>query len=156
MNVSLQNFIDAPRSLQLESRDWRNSPQVSSFFRIPNIDEATHVRWLQSLLCSPPRVIAFFIQCDSIPVGVTYFSRICYAKKRGDWGIYIKDDAYRGRGVGRIALKSCILYAKDVLGLSRVELDVLPTNLRAISMYKACGFSIENASNDIIRMTLDL
>jgi RimJ/RimL family protein N-acetyltransferase len=46
----------------------------------------------------------------------------------------------RGRGLGREATRLVLAWAFDVLGVHRVELEVLAGNGRAINCYLACGF----------------
>lgn len=152
MDVSLLNFIDAQRDVQLESRNWRNAPHVACYFRIPHIDPETHESWLESLHGDHPPLVAFFIVCDGKYVGVTYFSSISYTEQQCDWGIYIHELEYRGLGVGSRVLRLCIEYATRVLNMERVYLDVLGSNARAIKLYENCGFSIESDRGGVLRM----
>ena len=50
--------------------------------------------------------------------------------------------AYRGRGIGRRLLEACIAKAW-AKGLTRIELEVLADNDRAIGLYRAFGFEQE-------------
>ena len=140
MNISLVSFLDVPYDLQMKTREWRNSEQVTKYFRIPHITEEQHKKWLASLHNNPPSTIAFMIMDDAEPVGVTYFHAINYDAKEADWGIYIYDEKYRGKGIGNIALADCIKYAKENLKLSRLYLDVKESNHRAINLYEKQGF----------------
>jgi RimJ/RimL family protein N-acetyltransferase len=49
----------------------------------------------------------------------------------------------RGRGLGQEITRLVLSWAFGVLGLHRVELQVLASNSRAISCYLACGFRQE-------------
>jgi ribosomal-protein-alanine N-acetyltransferase len=49
----------------------------------------------------------------------------------------------RGQGLGQEVTRLVLSWAFDVLGLHRVELEVLATNARAIGCYLACGFRQE-------------
>jgi [ribosomal protein S5]-alanine N-acetyltransferase len=49
----------------------------------------------------------------------------------------------RGQGLGQEVTRLVLSWAFDVLGLHRVELEVLATNARAIGCYLACGFGQE-------------
>ena len=81
MNISLVSFLDVPYDLQMKTREWRNSEQVTKYFRIPHITEEQHKKWLASLHNNPPSTIAFMIMDDAEPVGVTYFHSINYDAK---------------------------------------------------------------------------
>jgi RimJ/RimL family protein N-acetyltransferase len=49
----------------------------------------------------------------------------------------------RGGGLGREATRLVLAWGFDVLGLHRIQLEVLATNSRAIRCYVACGFRQE-------------
>jgi [ribosomal protein S5]-alanine N-acetyltransferase len=51
--------------------------------------------------------------------------------------------ALRGQGLGQETTRLVLSWAFDVLGLHRVELEVLASNSRAIGCYLACGFRQE-------------
>ena len=56
--------------------------------------------------------------------------------------------ALRGRGLGREVTGLVLSWAFDVLGVHRVELEVLSGNSRAISCYLACGFRREGVRRE--------
>jgi ribosomal-protein-alanine N-acetyltransferase len=49
----------------------------------------------------------------------------------------------RGQGLGREITRLVLAWAFGVLGVHRVELEVLASNSRAIGCYRACGFRQE-------------
>jgi putative acetyltransferase len=57
-------------------------------------------------------------------------------------GLSVAND-WRGRGVGRALLTQAIAKAKKWDGFCRIELDVVPWNSNAITLYKNLGFMIE-------------
>jgi RimJ/RimL family protein N-acetyltransferase len=56
-------------------------------------------------------------------------------------GVFVTD--LRGQGVGREITRLVLSWAFTVLGVHRVELEVLSSNSRAIRCYEACGFRRE-------------
>jgi RimJ/RimL family protein N-acetyltransferase len=56
--------------------------------------------------------------------------------------------ALRGRGLGREVTRLVLAWAFDVLGVHRVELEVLASNSRAINCYLACGFRQEGVRRE--------
>lgn len=148
MEISLVSFLDVPYELQLKTRDWRNSEAVAKYFKIPYISEEQHKKWLENLKKENPSSIAFIINKDSVPIGVTYFHTINYENKIADWGIYIYDENARGLGIGKIVLSDCLKFAKYSLNLSAVYLDVLKNNNRAIKLYESLGFKYIDSNNE--------
>ena len=77
-----------------------------------------------------------------ITVGEKTIGHITLAKRRNDWyetQIVIGEKKYWGKGYGPKAIKLLIGKAKK-FGISKIYLEVRPTNIRAIRAYKKCGF----------------
>jgi RimJ/RimL family protein N-acetyltransferase len=62
---------------------------------------------------------------------------------RAELGIAINDAHYWNRGFGEDALTVLVAAAFRVLPLRRIQLLVLPDNLRAIRCYEKVGFAQE-------------
>ena len=56
--------------------------------------------------------------------------------------------ALRGRGLGREVTRLVLAWAFDVVGVHRVQLEVLASNSRAINCYLACGFRPEGVRRE--------
>lgn len=148
--IRLVNYLEAPYELQLESRNWRNSEHVAKYFQITHIALEQHKRWLESLSRTPPETIAFFVEFQKIFVGVVYFHSIDYAQKHCEWGIYIHDVSFRGKKIGQRALHLSMEYAKNVLGMTTVSLEVLRDNHVAVSLYEKMGFVFSRHKSDTV------
>ena len=156
MNIRLISFLNFPLNFQLDTRNWRNQKNVSKFFKIKNISENIHRKWLNSLAKEHPESIAFVISYNKVYIGVTYFHSINYESKVADWGIYISNESYRGMGIGKKVLLQCIEYASDVLLLEKFFLDVLETNLAGKKIYEECGFKKISENKSFLRYVLKL
>ena len=60
-------------------------------------------------------------------------------------------DQFQGRGLGRRLVEALLDVADNHLGLSRVELEVMADNARAIQLYERCGFEHEGRKRQAIR-----
>jgi len=60
----------------------------------------------------------------------------------GNVGMMVHDQ-FQGRGIGRELLEMLLHVADNFLGLTRVELEVYPDNIRAVRLYESCGFEHE-------------
>ena len=79
----------------------------------------------------------FLITLNEIVIG-----HIFLTKKRNGWyetQIVIGEKKYWGKGYGTKAIKLLIKRAKK-LNISKIYLEVRPTNIRAIKSYEKCGF----------------
>lgn len=157
MVIDLIPFNSTAFEQRMETLAWRNAPDVACWFKIPHIDEETHRRWLRSMEEARPRGRAFFISADGTYVGVTYFHSINDAEGTADWGIYLRGDAIRGKGVGRKAMQLALGYAERILHLRRLMLDVHRDNARALRLYESMGFRrIPNTEGVFLRYVRDL
>lgn len=154
--ISLENFLDVPYKLQLKTRNWRNSENVTKYFQIPYIEELVHKKWLNSLKEPSPRNVAFMIKSDNDYIGVTYFHSIDYKNKSADWGIYIYELNMRGKGIGTNVISKMINFSKNELKLNKLYLDVLETNKVAIKLYTHNGFRYLSKNGKFLRYYLEL
>lgn len=76
-------------------------------------------------------------------VGNAGFSHVDEPHRYGTYAIAIFAAGARGQGVGVAATRLVVRYAFEVMGLHRLDLRVLETNLRAIRCYERCGFRRE-------------
>lgn len=149
--LELVNFLNVSYEEQFSTLHWRNSEHVSKYFQIKNIDEKTHRNWLEKLKEQSPKTIAFFIKSNEKLIGVTYFHSIDYEKQEADWGIYIYEESFRGKGIGTKTLSSCLEYAKDTLDINTIFLEVLEHNFAAKAVYEKMGFELLAKNDNILR-----
>jgi putative acetyltransferase len=60
------------------------------------------------------------------------------------------DDNLQGRGIGRKLMEAMLDVADNYLGLTRVELEVMADNPRAIGLYERMGFEHEGCKRKAI------
>ncbi len=65
-------------------------------------------------------------------------------------GIVLKDDKYKNKGLGTVALKKGLKYAKDVLGIHSIIVEVLKTNERSIHVFKKLGFIYKDENDEFV------
>lgn len=74
----------------------------------------------------------------------------------GRFGIVIGDEKNRNKGLGTKALKTCLYYLFEKIGLDKVELDTAFFNNRAQKCFAKCGFRKTGEVTDIDLMKGDL
>jgi len=157
MKIEFVNLISLPKNIQLEARNWRNSPLVLPFFVLQNIDEQTHLNWLNSMHLPNPKNIAFAIKINENFVGMIYLIGVDYENKFGEIGIYIHQNNMRGLGIGNKAFEYIIDFAKTDLKLEKLTLRVFKDNINAIKLYEKFGFKFsQNLSENLLEFTLCL
>jgi diamine N-acetyltransferase len=88
---------------------------------------------------------------ENILVGFITYNESSYFKGVYYIGITIWKK-YWGRNYGKDAIKTLLEYLFKELNAERVELEVIGSNLRAISCYKKCGFVEKEIKKDKVNI----
>lgn len=121
---------------------WRNNENVrKNFIFQETFTEEMHNHWLNTKVASG-QVVQFIIRLkkSNEAIGSVYFRDIDYQKKEAEYGIFIGEDAQRGKGYGSEAAKLALEYAFLKLKLNSVFLRVFADNPAAIHSYQSAGF----------------
>lgn len=84
----------------------------------------------------------YIIKHDDQSIGTVWLEKKDSTSNTAKLGILLGSYDHFGKGIGTKAVLHAIESSKMKLGLQSVQLNVRKTNLRAISCYKKCGFSI--------------
>lgn len=131
---------------------WLNDPDVK---HLTNSNEFTREEQLQWFKTLPERkdYIIWGIKADAVPIGACGLKNITEADCEY-WG-YIGNKQFWGRGIG----KEIMLWSEKkarLLGKSSIWLIVLKENIRAIGLYKSCGYSVEEETDCKVTMRKQL
>lgn len=129
---------------------WLCNPKVNRFIG-DEIGQPTTLKkeqeWFNNYLKDENK--KFFTICDDTkPIGFMGFSHIRKQNKNADIFIAIGEDDYRGKGVGKIAMRWLIEYGFNKLHLHKINLGVIKENTPAVKLYKSMGFVIEGEMKD--------
>ena len=129
---------------------WRNKPSVKNYFIYQaDFTREGHLYWLHEVV-EKGRACQMIIcdKVDNTPLGSVYIRDIDHTHHKGEYGIFIGEEAARGRGIGTEAAKLMIQYGFEKLGLHRIYLRVLAGNKQAIRSYEKAGFEQEGYLKD--------
>ena len=137
---------------------WLNNKLANKYVgddtnHITNLEEQT--KWFNDFESNPAKKF-FTIFDDNKPIGFMGLSKIDQPKGTGELFIMIGEDAYRGKGIGKISMKYLIDYACKELKLNKILLEVNKNNSSAINLYKSLGFKENKSVGDEIEMELSL
>jgi UDP-4-amino-4,6-dideoxy-N-acetyl-beta-L-altrosamine N-acetyltransferase len=143
--IDLIDCAEEHRWLLLE---WRNSDRVAPFMydRDP-IAAEVHDRWYTELLTRERRR-GWVVTMDDKPVGAGFLSDHRAEHRRAEFGLYLADEATRGKGVGTAALYLLCEHAFTVMGLHKLCCEAFSFNEAAIAMYQKVGFGEEGVLRD--------
>ena len=130
--------------------EWRNKPELKRFF-ISQADFTIegHLKWFRTMKESGRACQMMIIdKKDDRPLGSVDIKDIDHTHHKGEYGIFIGEEAARGRGIGTEAAKLMIQYGFEKLGLHRIYLRALAGNKQAIRSYEKAGFEQEGYLKD--------
>lgn len=124
---------------------WRNKPSVKKYYIYQGeFTREGHLKWFRTMKESGRACQMMIMDKNGdIPLGVVDIKDIDHDHHKGEYGIFIGDEAARGRGIGTEAAKLMIQYGFEELGLHRIYLRALAGNKQAIRSYEKAGFKQE-------------
>lgn len=87
---------------------------------------------------------------DNNFIGVTGFENILWNNGTAMIYIGIGNNSYRGKGIGKEALKLTMEFGFEELNLHRIGLNVLSYNKPALKLYESLGFEKEGTYREFI------
>jgi len=141
--IRFRNICFADDKLIEKIRQWRNSEKVSLYMLNNHyITKEEHQRWIEKLKKSED-VKVWVIHVNNFPIGTVYLENIDYENRNTNWGFYIGEISYRGKGVGSIVLYRLMEYVFDKMKFYKMYTSVLDNNQGALNLYKKFGFREE-------------
>ena len=133
---------------------WRNKPSVYRhfIFRQPFTREL-HENWLATKV-ETGKVIQYIIldKASDKPVGSVYFRDVDPENESAEYGIFIGEEDYLGRGFGTETAQLFTRFGLDVLKLHRISLRVLGGNEIARRSYEKAGFITEGIFRHMVKL----
>lgn len=134
---------------------WRNTDAVREHFIYQELfTKESHENWIKTMV-ETGRVDQLVICVKEhdkdekgISVGSVYVRDIDRQHKKGEYGIFIGESAYRGCGIGSETARLMVKYCFEVLKLHRLFLRVFADNEQAIRSYEKAGFVKEALLKD--------
>ena len=152
--IMYRDVLESGAELQERVRTWRNSDRVRlSMISTESIEEERHSLWLASLTSTSPGQVVRVAFDGETPFGIITLKDIDRHSSRSDWGMYIGDERFLGRGLGRRMLLDLLEWAFEEEGLNRLYTSVLADNSKALALYLDCGFHLEGRFERHIRRT---
>ena len=129
---------------------WLNNPNINRFIGDILGQKTTikkETQWFDDYQKNKTK--KFFTICDNNkPIGFMGLSNINVVNRNADLFIVIGESEYRGKGVGKKAVKWLVDYGFEKLNLHKINLGVIKNNIAAVKLYKSIGFKVEGEMKD--------
>lgn len=123
---------------------WRNADNVRQYFIYrADFTKESHEKWMKEQVETGK--VAQFIVCDvkdDKPIGCTYLRDISKEDKSAEYGVFIGEEEYRGKGIGKEALKLTLKVAFEELELEKVISRAISSNKPSVYSFLNSGFKI--------------
>lgn len=145
--IYLKNIAKSDTDLIIQ---WRSQAFVQKNFIYQGpFTKEVHENWLKTQV-ETGKVKQFIIYEKKMdrPIGSVYLRDIDYANQKAEYGIFIGEEAFLGKGYGAEAGILTLEYAFKELHLHKIMLKVFSYNIRALKNYKKAGFVEEGILKD--------
>jgi RimJ/RimL family protein N-acetyltransferase len=135
---------------------WRNDPSLWTLTRSRPDREillADEQAWIKRVIADSSSR-RFAIVADGVYVGNVYLTDV--DDRTAEYHIFIGNRKYHGRGVARRASEEILRYAREILRLDAVRLEVHRQNHPAVSLYRSLGFEQTGTDGEFLQMRVIL
>lgn len=139
-SVRFVDILTADETLKEKVRQWRNREDIRRFMLTQHIiNKNEHSDWLKAL--KDRSDMKFWVVYDKdTPIGSAYLQNIKHERLSSEWGFYIGDAAYRGKGIGKEVLFKLLEIFFEEMKFNVLFTKVLSGNSAALRLYNKFGF----------------
>lgn len=142
--VTFLDVAAVSEEIQWKILEWRNSEFVrSQMLRQHPISREEHEAWLAGQRNNASDSRCRVAHVDDKPFGVVALHHLDRRAGNSDWGMYIGEKEFLGRGLGKVLLAEILRWGFEEMNLRRLYTSVLATNEQALDLYLQAGFSQE-------------
>ena len=138
--IRLVDILEVDDIMKEQVREWRNKDDVRKFMLNQHtISKEEHSGWLERLQGSNSARFWVAFAGDT-PIGAAYLHDIDLENSDSEWGFYIGEDGYRGKGLSKNILFRLLDKAFGSMNLATLFTKVISNNEKALAIYKAFNF----------------
>lgn len=142
--IKFENILKVNDEIKEKVRRWRNKEEIRKYMINQHIiNKEEHSIWLESLKHKNDWKF-WIVFVDNIPVGSVYLQNIDYKKLTSEWGFYIGEDAYKGKGLGKCILFEFLKRFFEEMNFNILFTKVIYNNIAALNIYRKFRFKIIN------------
>ncbi len=133
---------------------WHNQPiikQLYSSHPFP-INREMEERWYDNILYSnfPTTVLGVEHVEDGVLIGIVVLKDIHRIHRHCEYAIYFGEEAYKGKGLSKEAIRLVLNFAFNHLGLQRVFAKILEHNELTLKLHERLSFKKEGTTRQSV------
>ncbi len=123
--------------------EWRMNPAVTAnLYTDPILDMEKQIKWFDKVK-NDNTVKYWIIEIESTPIGLIWLYQIDYYHKKCEWGYFIGNDNFRGKGIGRNLECNIYDYVFYKMNMNRLYCEIFSFNDKVVKIHEKFGSEIE-------------
>jgi len=140
MKLEFVDILKADKELQEKVRLWRNQDRIRTCMLSQHlISKEEHFKWLESLSSKDSQQF-WVVFVNNEPIGAVYLQSMDHSKLSSEWGFYIGEEAYTGKGLSAGIIYKLLNHFFEVMKFEVLITKVLSGNKTALGLYKKFNF----------------
>ena len=138
--IKFENILKVNDEIKEKVRQWRNKEEIRKHMLNQHIiTKEEHLNWIESLKNRDDwKFWVVFI--DEIPIGSVYLQNIDFKNLTSEWGFYIGEDDFKGKGLGKYILFKLLEFYFEEMKFEVLFTKVLSDNIAALNIYRKFKF----------------
>ena len=142
--IKFKNILKVNDEIKVKVRQWRNKEEIRKYMLSQHIiTKEEHLNWIESLKNRNDWKF-WVVFVDEVPIGSVYLQNIDYTKLTSEWGFYIGEDDYLGKGLGKYILFKFLKMFFEEMNFNILFTKVISSNIAALNIYKKFRFKMIN------------
>lgn len=138
--IKFINIIDMPEGLKEKVRQWRNKEEIrKSMLTQHIISKEEHLQWIEGLRHRNDWKF-WVIYFNNVPIGSVYLQNMDYENLSSEWGFYIGEEEYKGKGLSKAVLLKLLEIFFNEMKFNVLFTKILSGNIVALSLYRKFKF----------------
>ncbi len=142
--IKFENILKVNDEIKERVRQWRNKEEIRKYMLNQHIiTKKEHLNWIESLKNKNDWKfwVVFF---NNIPIGSVYLQNMDYNKLTSEWGFYIGEDDFIGKGLGKYILFKLLEFYFEEMKFEVLFTKVISNNIAALNIYRKFKFKMIN------------
>ena len=141
-DIKFVNILKVNDEIKEKVRQWRNKEEIRKYMLNQHIiTKEEHLSWIESLRNRNDWKF-WVVFVDEIPIGSVYLQNIDFKNLTSEWGFYIGEDDFKGKGLGKCILFKLLEFYFEEMRFEVLFTKVVSNNTVALNMYKKFEFKI--------------
>jgi len=140
--IKFENILKVNDEIKERVRQWRNKEEIRKYMLNQYIiTKEEHLNWIESLKNRNDWKF-WVVFVDEIPIGSVYLQNIDFKNLTSEWGFYIGEDDFKGKGLGKYILFKLLKFYFEEMKFEVLFTKVLSDNIAALNIYRKFKFKM--------------